>query len=89
MRAGVDLATQKTRAGLSGKYNKINKKTIGGIKQAEGLNPDFPVEYDISSQRILKMVGDDADIELVKKYDDMFKFYQELVNRGIGQARPL
>lgn len=85
VRAGVDLNTQKARSGLAGKY-KINKKTIGTIKQTEGLNPDFPMDYDISSQRILKMVGDESDIELVKKYDDMFKFYQELVNRGIDKA---
>ena len=65
----------------------INKKTIGQIKQTEGLNPDFPIEYDIASQRILREIGDEKDIDLVKKYDDMFLFFQELQKRGIKKEQ--
>ena len=85
IRVGVDLRVKQARAGLSAKYaGKINKKTIAQIKQVEGLNPDFPMEYDLARHRVLENVGDEADAELIAKYDEMFRFFNE---RLLGKVK--
>lgn len=86
VRSRIDYQVKKTRSELPGKYPKINKKTIAQIKQTENVNPDFPIEYDIAVNRILSDVGEPGDADTVKKYDDMFQFFQELKKRGIDKA---
>jgi len=77
-RTTIDLSTKRHRTAVSAGV-KLNKKNVEQVRQTEGINLDYPLEYDVSSQRILGGVGDEADAKLVEDYDGLRKYFEEVL----------
>jgi hypothetical protein len=63
-------------AGIKGDYHK-DPKDAEMVKNSLGIDLYMPEEYNVAQKMISADVADESDYDIVKKYGDLQRFYQE------------
>lgn len=76
-RQTIDLTTKRALGNVTSDPRWFKNKDLIGQVHSQGLFPDYPLPYNLAQARNYGGVGDDADIETISKYDQMFRFFND------------